>query len=205
MKRLVSYGNNMLDYHVILDLLPSLASLYFSHRFAGDVKLSGVQSAILLALGLQRKEIEAVEAELKLPVAQALALFVKIVRRLTTALEDVQKKEIEASIPDGPANGGDEAAPRRKISAAQAMRDELEEEGDEITKQLRAQQREVIDSLDLSKYAIAGQDADFENVKDLSKVVSVRNPEGAKRKQEEEHVKPSAKNDSGKKHKKPKH
>lgn len=61
LKRLDSYANNMLDYHVILDLLPTLASLYFSQRFPADVKLSGVQSSILLALGLQRKPVEDIE------------------------------------------------------------------------------------------------------------------------------------------------
>lgn len=61
LKRLDSYANNMLDYHVILDLLPTLAALYFSRRFPGDIKLSGVQSSILLALGLQRKTVEDVE------------------------------------------------------------------------------------------------------------------------------------------------
>lgn len=62
LKRLDSYANNMLDYHVILDLLPTLAALYFSRRFPADVKLSGVQSSILLALGLQRKSVEDIEA-----------------------------------------------------------------------------------------------------------------------------------------------
>lgn len=60
-KRLESYANNMLDYHVILDLLPTLSALYFSQRFPEDVKLSGVQSSILLALGLQRKPVEDIE------------------------------------------------------------------------------------------------------------------------------------------------
>lgn len=61
LKRLESYANNMLDYHVILDLLPNASSLYFQKRLGDDVKLSAVQSAILLALGLQRKTVEEVE------------------------------------------------------------------------------------------------------------------------------------------------
>jgi len=65
LKRLDSYANNMLDYHVILDLLPVLASLYFSQRFPPDVKLSGVQSSILLSIGLQRKSVEDVEVRAK--------------------------------------------------------------------------------------------------------------------------------------------
>lgn len=61
LKRLESYANNILDYHVILDLLPTIATLYFEKRLGGEVKLSAVQSSILLALGLQRKSIEEVE------------------------------------------------------------------------------------------------------------------------------------------------
>jgi N-acetyltransferase 10 len=50
----------MLDYHVIVDLLPVIAYLYFSRQL-DDVKLSGVQSSILLGIGLQRKSIDDLE------------------------------------------------------------------------------------------------------------------------------------------------
>lgn len=61
LKRLESYAANTLDYHVILDLLPAIAALYFERRLGSDMRLSAVQSSILLALGLQRKTIEEVE------------------------------------------------------------------------------------------------------------------------------------------------
>lgn len=61
LKRLESYANNMLDYHVILDLLPTIAQLYFEKRLGSELRLSAVQSSILLALGLQRKTVEDVE------------------------------------------------------------------------------------------------------------------------------------------------
>jgi len=61
LKRLESYANNMLDYHVILDLLPIVAGLFFQRRLGDEVRLTAVQSSILLALGLQRKTIEDVE------------------------------------------------------------------------------------------------------------------------------------------------
>ena len=60
-KRLDSYANGALDYHIILDLLPSVASLYFEKRLGNEVKLSAVQSSVLLALGLQRKTVEDIE------------------------------------------------------------------------------------------------------------------------------------------------
>ena len=61
LKRLESYANNMLDYHVVLDLLPMIVSLFFEKCLGDEVRLSAVQSSILLALGLQRKSIEEVE------------------------------------------------------------------------------------------------------------------------------------------------
>lgn len=70
LKRLESYANNMLDYHVILDLLPTLAALYFTQRFPADIKLSGVQSSILLALGLQRKPVEDIQVSESLSLSK---------------------------------------------------------------------------------------------------------------------------------------
>jgi len=61
LKRLESYANNMVDYHVVMDLLPIVSSFYFEKRLGSEVKLGAVQSSILLALGLQRKTIERVE------------------------------------------------------------------------------------------------------------------------------------------------
>ena len=61
LKRLESYASNMLDYQVILDLLPAVATFYFDKRLGPEVRLSAVQSSILLALGLQRKTLEEIE------------------------------------------------------------------------------------------------------------------------------------------------
>ena len=61
LKRLESYAQNSLDYHVILDLLPTVALLYFEKRLGNEVRLSVIQSSILLGMGLQRKSVEEVE------------------------------------------------------------------------------------------------------------------------------------------------
>ncbi|KAG0708460.1 GNAT acetyltransferase 2-domain-containing protein [Suillus ampliporus] len=165
LKRLESYANNMLDYHVVLDLLPMVASLYFEGRLGDDVKLSAVQASILLGLGLQRKTIEEVEGELSLPVSQALALFVKVIRKITKHLVDIQKALIGADIPLAPPTGisrvgdGGESTQWKPVEAN--VEDELNEAGDEATKALREKQRDMIDSLDLSKYAINDANANW--------------------------------------------
>lgn len=57
-----------MDYHLILDLLPSLAAAYLSGRL--PVTLSYGQASILLTLGLQQRELSEVEAALGLPSNQ---------------------------------------------------------------------------------------------------------------------------------------
>ncbi|KAH7909573.1 GNAT acetyltransferase 2-domain-containing protein [Hygrophoropsis aurantiaca] len=167
MKRLESYANNMLDYHVILDLLPSVASLYFEKRLGDEVKLTAVQASILLGLGLQRKTIEEVETELSLPVSQALALFVKVIRKISKQLVDIQKAAIGADIPVAPpasnsrTDGSGDTVMTDWKPVETTVEEELNEAGDEVSKTLREKQREMIDSLDLSKFAINDASADW--------------------------------------------
>jgi N-acetyltransferase 10 len=42
-KRLEMYSNNLVDYHLVMDLVPALARLYFLNRM-GDTCFSAVQS-----------------------------------------------------------------------------------------------------------------------------------------------------------------
>ncbi|KAH7335177.1 DUF699-domain-containing protein [Rhizoctonia solani] len=160
LKRLEAYANSMIDYHVVLDLLPTLATLYFGKRLGQDVKLNAIQSSIMLSLGLQRKTIEEVEAELDIPVNQALALFVKAIRKICTRLQNLHKEVLAADIPTQPAqptkSDGTDWKPLE-----QTVEQELQEAGNEVTRELRAKQREMIDALDLSKYTIDHTSADW--------------------------------------------
>lgn len=162
-----------------MDLLPVVSSLYFEKRLGEEVRLGAVQSSILLALGLQRKTIEQVEVsgfchppdmgltspqeELNLPVSQALALFVKSIRKICKRLMDVQKSALETELPPPlTANG---TVDQRTIKAAETLGkmnpveitidDELREAGNEVTRELREKQKEMINSLDLSKYVLS--------------------------------------------------
>ncbi|RDX55888.1 DUF699-domain-containing protein [Lentinus brumalis] len=154
LKRLDSYANNQLDYHVIMDLLPTVGQFYFEKRLGAEVRLSAVQSSILLALGLQRKTIEEIEAELSLPVSQALALFVKVIKKISKRLLDIQKAAISATIPDAsdaPGRNDGEGKKTEFKPLETTLEKELEEAGDEATRALREKQRAMIDALDLTK------------------------------------------------------
>ncbi|KIO06091.1 hypothetical protein M404DRAFT_999312 [Pisolithus tinctorius Marx 270] len=165
LKRLESYANNMLDYHVILDLLPIISALFFGKRL-GDVSLSAVQASILLGMGLQRKSVEELEKELCLPVSQTLALFVKLIRKITKKLQDIQREAVGADIP--PVASSNVSRVTSNIDAERTegtggdtwkpmstnIEDELDEAGDEATRILRERQRAMFEALDLSQYAI---------------------------------------------------
>jgi len=97
---------------------------------------------------------------LSLPVNQALALFVKSIRKITKRLMDIKKSAFEAELPSLPTADG--TGDQRTLKAAETLEkmkpvdvtidDELREAGNEVTRGLKEKQREMINSLDLSKY-----------------------------------------------------
>ncbi|CCH40956.1 putative killer toxin resistant protein [Wickerhamomyces ciferrii] len=190
LKRLESYSNNLLDYHVIVDLLPGISSLYFAGKIDG-VRLSGVQNAILLAIGLQHKDIDDISKELNLPANQTIAMFSKIIRKISTFFRELLSRSIENTMPefkdDAVAEIDGEDTPRFE-AIKETIEDELDGETDETKKALREKQRELINSLNLDKYNIDDNDVEI-NEKDLSKaaasgkVVALKN-KNVKRKQE---------------------
>lgn len=159
LKRLDSYANNMLDYHVIIDMVPSIAFLYFTGRLEGSVSLTGVQQSILLAIGLQRKVLEDVEKELGLQVNQLLAMFVKIVRKVASHFRGLIAGTVAETMPAPPTRSEDaididdgvemitRPAPQRE------PKEELKEGATmEVSQELKEKQRALIDALPLDKY-----------------------------------------------------
>ncbi|CAJ0840285.1 11428_t:CDS:10, partial [Entrophospora sp. SA101] len=139
----ISGGNIDADnreyYHVIIDLLPTISNLYFGRKLSKEIKLSGVQSSILLGIGLQRKSIDNLEKELSLP-------------------------------------------------------SNLKEAGNEVMNQMVEKQRELINSLDLSKYAITEPSEGWDTAesviatgkKNVSTIVSVKNMKSTKKRKHSE-------------------
>ncbi|KAL8995500.1 MAG: hypothetical protein Q9188_006793 [Gyalolechia gomerana] len=163
LKRLDSYANNMLDYHVTIDMVPQIAFLFFMGRLQAQVSLTGVQQAILLAVGLQRKGLEHLEVELGVGASQLLAMFVKIVRKVAgyfrgiVAGRVVEDMPVPLTVPgkgedgDGDVDGGMEVKNR---SVQKDLEVELREGGEEVDKELKEKQRALIDALPLDRYEI---------------------------------------------------
>lgn len=157
-KRLDSYANNLLDYHVILDMVPTIAEYYFAGRLTGKVNLSGVQQSILLAIGLQRKSLDSIEKELNLPSSQLLAMFLKIIRKVSTHFRSLIEGAVAETLPaeqipalHDPAGAHDEVVDDRFKPLEMGLEEELEEGGQQIDQELKEKQRALIDALPLER------------------------------------------------------
>lgn len=156
LKRLDSYANNMLDYHVILDMIPQIALLHFTGRLAPAITVTGVQSLLLLAIGLQRKVLEDVEKELGVPTSQLLAMFVKIVRKVASHFRSLVEGAVKETMPASPThegrNGIDGVSGEQRFKPlARPLDEELKEGAEEVDRELKEKQRALIDALPLDR------------------------------------------------------
>ncbi|EAL73023.1 hypothetical protein DDB_G0268868 [Dictyostelium discoideum AX4] len=166
LKRLESYSNNIVDYHVVIDLLPSLSKLYFTNKLKIE-DISLIQSAILLALGLQHKTVDNLIGELNLASNQVLSLFNQTMRKINTELKQKQEKFIQDSMPKlsivAPRTGqfksfkGD-IKETDMIPLAEDMESELEKGAEEVVNKLKHQ---LENDSSLSKYLVKGNDEDW--------------------------------------------
>ena len=106
LRRLEKYAQSLVDHHLVADLVPPLARAYF----AGNVPatMSYAQTAIVLSLGLQFREMDDVAKGLGLPTQQVMALFNKAMRKMHQALRLGKEREVEAEMPE-------EAIPRASL------------------------------------------------------------------------------------------
>lgn len=161
-KRLKSYAKNLVDYHMIVDLVPTLARLYFLQRLP-QMTLSYLQRAILVSIGLQHQSVDVIQKELGVPSNQLLALFNKAIRKFLSQIDGVLAKQLEDEQheQDGKiarvAAAGAAMAPTES-SLAEEMRADADKDG----KRRAAVAAAVLDQLDLMKYAVKGDEAEWD-------------------------------------------
>lgn len=152
MKRLEAYTNNLADYHMILDLVPVLAHLYFQEKL--PVTVSSVQASVLLCMGLQNQDVTHVEGQMKLERQQILSLFIKVMKKFYKYLNSVAAKDIESTLP------------RLRTVAMEphsiSVDDDLNNAAKQVTEKMKAETDGVLDPEFLQQYAIVDRDADFE-------------------------------------------
>jgi N-acetyltransferase 10 len=120
--------------------------------------MSGVQTAILLAIGLQRKEFSDVEKELGLNSSQLMAMFVKVIRKVATSFRSIVEGAVEETMPEametaenGEAHDVGADVPQRFQPLEKNLDEELREGGDEALREERERAKALIDALPLDK------------------------------------------------------
>ncbi|XP_015117202.1 RNA cytidine acetyltransferase [Diachasma alloeum] len=197
LKRLEGYSNNMVDYHLVMDLLPPLARLYFLGMM-GETRLSAVQEAILLGVGLQQKSVDKLAEELGLPSSQLLGLFNRVIRRCMQYLNGVAEEFVESSM------RGREGRDSVTVDAARGK--SLQQELDVAARELKLKQRVELDRLkreNFEQYAIKGSEEEWSHVlksKGSKSLVSVKS--GEKRGNSEELAEGNFREGEGRKKKK---
>eukprot|EP00826_Nyctotherus_ovalis_P064141 TRINITY_DN9403_c0_g4_i3.p1 TRINITY_DN9403_c0_g4~~TRINITY_DN9403_c0_g4_i3.p1 ORF type:complete len:953 (-),score=281.49 TRINITY_DN9403_c0_g4_i3:149-3007(-) len=88
--RLESYTKNLVDYHMILDLVPPIARCYFQGKLKG-VGFSFVQLALLAGIGLQYKKLEKLEEEINIGINQLMAMFNKAMRKTCRVIREAHE------------------------------------------------------------------------------------------------------------------
>uniref|UniRef100_A0A8R1I198 RNA cytidine acetyltransferase n=1 Tax=Caenorhabditis japonica TaxID=281687 RepID=A0A8R1I198_CAEJA len=183
LRRMSQYGRNMVDSHVITDLLPVVGKLYFEQRMPQELKLAVTQSAILLARGLQHKQFEDVSKELDLPMNQIFALLTKAVRRIVDWFDEICETAVRSNL-DAEDSATVSAKPNLLSSAVPLAN--LEQELDEAAKEIRARhekdRKQLLAELgnQLQKYEITQDESELAEaykqvgMKYANKLVSVK-------------------------------
>uniref|UniRef100_A0A4W5MBX0 RNA cytidine acetyltransferase n=1 Tax=Hucho hucho TaxID=62062 RepID=A0A4W5MBX0_9TELE len=154
LKRLEMYSRNMVDYHLIMDLIPAVARMFFLKQL-GDVTLSAAQCALLLGVGLQHKSVDQLEKEIDLPSSQLMGLFNRLIRKIVQFFNRIQEKAIEA-----------EMVVSKDISmepTVKTLNDDLDEAAKEFQEKHK-QDMEKVKEMDLQQYLIRGDDEEWDQV-----------------------------------------
>jgi N-acetyltransferase 10 len=96
LKRLEAYGNNMIDFHMVRDLIPTVSNLFFSKKLSEELRLSYAQAMIMAGTGLQHKSVDDILGEINMEASQALALFNKSITRIARNLKEIYMKDVES-------------------------------------------------------------------------------------------------------------
>ncbi|GAB2220812.1 hypothetical protein Droror1_Dr00008485 [Drosera rotundifolia] len=151
MKRVQAYTDNLADFHLILDLVPILVSLYFRGKL--PVTLSYAQASVLLCIGLQHQNFSYIEGQMKLERQQIMSLFIKSLKKFHKYLYGIASSQIDSTLP------------RRKDFALKPHKVPLDEDLNEAARKVEADMKAKTEGLlnaeFLQQYAIVGEEEDF--------------------------------------------
>jgi len=151
-KRLDLYSKNMADYHLIMDLIPTLSRLFFLNKM-GATHLSAVQSATMMGMGLQHKTVDELAKELDLPSTQLLGLFNRTIRKMLDYANGILEGALASQL-----NIKDATDKTSKmVPVAESLSKELDAAADELKKK-QDKELALLKKTDLSQYVIKGSE-----------------------------------------------
>ncbi|CAN6442176.1 unnamed protein product [Victoria cruziana] len=168
MKRLESYTDNRMDFHLILDLVPVLSRLYFGRKL--PVELDYIHKIILVCIGLQNQDFTYLKGvriplpcreghrfakEVQLSGEQITASIFKVMTRIYRHLHGLATKEIESTLP------------RLKeivmLPDSRSVEDDLNDAAKQVVAKMNEEDQDYLLNPDvLKQYAIVGQENEFE-------------------------------------------
>ncbi|KAM7262099.1 hypothetical protein ACFE04_021176 [Oxalis oulophora] len=151
--RLKAYTDNLVDYHLIIDIVPILAHLYFRGKL--PVILSNVQASVLLCFGLQGQNLSYIESQMKLERQQILSLFIKTMKKFHKFINDVAYEQI--SFPQS------RLKERILEPHSISLDDDLNQAAQQVEDGMKTKLESLLDPELLRQYAIVDKEADFEN------------------------------------------
>eukprot|EP00920_Eleutheroschizon_duboscqi_P014350 GHVT01033336.1.p1 GENE.GHVT01033336.1~~GHVT01033336.1.p1 ORF type:complete len:204 (+),score=45.43 GHVT01033336.1:322-933(+) len=95
--RITRYAKQQAELGLVTDLLPTLALLVLSRRLPA-VSLSYLQLAVLAGMGLQRKSIDEISGEFRIPANQAMALLNKAMHKLNSYFHSLEEMAAASSL-----------------------------------------------------------------------------------------------------------
>jgi len=152
LKRLESYAKNLIDFHLIVDLVPRLAKLYFSRELDCVLRMSYVQASVFLAIGLQYKNIEEISKDLGgLKPNQILPQLNKTIKKFTNVFRKLYEEEAQEQLPSL-GNSKDLEKLGTTTGFNEKLGKELDAEGRKFIEELRKQKEDFEKSATKKKF-----------------------------------------------------
>lgn len=143
LKRLELYSRNMVDHHMILDLVPLLTKLLFNQRL-GSLRFSFLQIAVILAIGLQLRDVDSIAEELNLPSSQILAFFNKTMRKICSYLQKLVENHTENNLKSSKEIILEqEKKAKNMTSVMKSLKEDQEKDAKEINLMLKEKQKKL--------------------------------------------------------------
>mmetsp|Transcript_45154 Transcript_45154/g.98178 ORF Transcript_45154/g.98178 Transcript_45154/m.98178 type:complete len:1025 (-) Transcript_45154:61-3135(-) len=158
--RLEQYGRNLVEYGLILDLVPAIALLFLSRRMP-EVHLSHLQCAILVAVGCQHRSFNEVATEFGANSSQLLALFNKAMHKIANHFRALLEREVEeeeatAGVAPRPLKSGDIVAGGKFVK--DALQADQKAAAKKVNKKLEAARQEILGTLSNQFEVAPGED-----------------------------------------------